>query len=59
MTPEARRGALAALDECSRPLTIREIERALRARGLSRSQAITIRASLNHITIIAVHGETE
>ncbi len=37
MTPDERRGALLALDHCSRPMTAREIERALREQGHSRA----------------------
>lgn len=57
MTPEERRGALAALDRVSRPMTVREIERALRGRGHSRAWCDRAASALKNLNIIAIHGD--
>ena len=56
MTPDERRGALAALDAVSRPLSAREIERALRSRGCSKTQATKLATSVRALRIVAVVG---
>lgn len=56
MTPEGRKGALFALDAVTRPLTVREIERALQVKGVPRSRATVIAASVKGLSIIAVVG---
>lgn len=56
MTPEERRGALLALDHCSRPMTPRQIETVLRERGHSRSWSTTAANILKNLNIIAIHG---
>lgn len=56
MTPEQREGAIAVLDLISRPMTVREIERALRANSVTRSRAIKLAGTLKHFHIIAVAG---
>ncbi len=57
MPAAERRGALAILDRISRPLTPREIEGALRARGVPKSRAVILTGSLKSIAIVAVTGE--
>jgi hypothetical protein len=56
MTPAARHGALVALDAASRPLAVREIEEALRAKGVSHSRSVIIASALKGLAIIAVVG---
>lgn len=56
MRPEAREAALLVLDEMSRPLTAREIERALRNHGVQRSRAVLFAASLCKLHLIALVG---
>jgi hypothetical protein len=56
MGPEAMQGALIALDEISRPLEAREIERALRNHGVPKSRAVIIAASIRKLRIIALVG---
>ena len=46
--------ALAFLDEVSAPLTPREIERALRDYGVSKSQRAVLASALHRLNIIAV-----
>lgn len=57
MTPEERRGALMALDHCSRPMTPRQIETLLRERGHSRKWSTTAAVILKNLNIIAIHGD--
>ena len=52
-----RRGALAILDLISRPLSPREIEGALRAKGVPKSRAVILAGALKSIAIVAVTGE--
>lgn len=54
MSPDERRGALLALDRCSRPMTAREIERALREAGHSRPWATSVASTLKALNIIAI-----
>jgi len=54
--PQALEGALLALDDISRPLTAREIERALRNHGVPRSRAVVMAASICKLHIIALVG---
>ena len=56
MTPEQRKGATIALDAMTRPLTAREIERALLSRGVPRSRAVIVSSSIKSLAIIAVLG---
>jgi repressor of nif and glnA expression len=56
MSPEAQAAALMVLDEMSRPLTAREIERALRNHGVVKSRAVLFAASLCKLHLIAVVG---
>ena len=55
-TPEQRAAVLETLDSVSRPMTVREIEGALRLGGVSRSRAIKLAGTLKHFHIIAVAG---
>lgn len=56
MTPDCRTGALIALDAVTRPLTVREIERALMRRGVTKSRATIIAASVKGLALVAVVG---
>ena len=56
MTAEQLTGATIALDHVSRPLTVREIEHALRRHGVAKSRATLFAASLRKLSIIAVVG---
>lgn len=56
MSPEARAAALLVLDELTRPLTARELERALRNHGVPRSRAVLFASSLHKLAIVAVVG---
>jgi len=56
MTPEQLTGATIALDHVTRPLTVREIEHALRRHGVVKSRATLFAASLRKLSIIAVVG---
>lgn len=58
MTPDERRGALLALDHCSRPMKAREIERALREAGHSRPWATSVASTLKALNVIVI-GEPE
>lgn len=57
MSPAERAGALKALDACTRPLDVREIERALRNVGVPSSRAVAAASALKKIAIVAVVGE--
>ena len=50
----ARNEALRLLDEISRPLTVREIERALLQAGHSRSWSATAANALRRLDLIAI-----
>ena len=56
MTGDRLDGALTALDHVSRSLEVREIEKALRLHGVSKSRAVIIAASVRRLVIIAVVG---
>lgn len=56
MTPEQQQVACQVLDACSRPLQIREIERMLRANGVTRSRATKLASTLKGFHIIALLG---
>ncbi len=56
MSAEQLAGATIALDHVTRPLTVREIEGALRSRGVPRSRAVIVAASLKRFGIVAVVG---
>ena len=49
--------ALAFLDLHARPLTVRQIEQALREHGVSKSQRATLASAIRHLAIIAVRGK--
>ena len=51
--------AAKVLDACSRPMTAREIEHALRKHGVPKSRAVLFGASLKGFAIIAVVGPEE
>ena len=51
---DVRALALAFLDDVSAPLTARQIERALRDHGVSKSQRAVLGAALARFTILAV-----
>jgi hypothetical protein len=51
-----RDAALQALDAISRPMTVREIERALRNGGVPRSRAVKLASTLKHFHIITLIG---
>lgn len=48
--------AVRILDAISRPLTVREIETFLRAKGVPRSRAVITAASIKKLSIIALVG---
>lgn len=54
MPADEQRGAIKALDACTRPLTVREVELALRRAGLPVSRAVKVTSALRKIAIIAV-----
>ena len=54
---DVRAIALAFLDEVSAPLTVRQIERALRKHGVSKSQSAILASAIRHFDIIAVRGK--
>ena len=56
MTEEQRQGAIIILDELTRPLTVREIEGALRLQGVPRSRAVIAASSLKKLHIVALIG---
>ena len=56
MTDEQRSGALIVLDAITRPLSVREIEGALRTHGVPRSRAVITAASIKKLHLIAVVG---
>ena len=59
MTAEQRKGALVALDALTRPLSAREIEHALRDKGVPKPRAIILANSVRKLNIVAlVGGET-
>jgi hypothetical protein len=53
-SPEARDLALALMDELSAPMHPRDIERALRQSGFSRSKARPIVNALKRLPIVAI-----
>lgn len=57
MEPAERAGALRALDACTRPLSMREIETALRLAGVSKARAVLMAAALKRVAIVAVENE--
>ena len=59
MSPAERAGALKALDACTRPLDVREIERALRNVGVPSSRAVAAASALRKIAIVAVVCEED
>lgn len=59
MPPAEQAVAAKVLDACSRPLTAREIEAALRKHGVPKSRAVLFGASLKSLAIIAVVGSED
>lgn len=53
-SPEVRTAVLALLDELSRPMSPRELEKALCGSGMSRSKARPIVNVLKHLPIVAI-----
>lgn len=49
-----RRELLAALDELMRPMNVREIEHALTAAGLSKSEKAVVAGALKRLTILMI-----
>ncbi len=56
LKPEEQALAYRILDAISRPLTVREIEQALRRKGVPRSRAVITAASIKNLHIIAMIG---
>lgn len=59
MTPEARAAALEVLDHLTRPLSVREIEHALRRCGVPKPRAVLLATSLKKLAIVAIVGGEE
>lgn len=57
MPPEHQDVALTVLDMVTRPLTAREIERALLRVGVPRSRVVLVASALKNLAIVAVVGE--
>lgn len=53
---QVRAAALALLDQVCRPMNVREIEQALRAAGLSKTQRALLAGGLKRIAIVAIIG---
>lgn len=53
-SPEVRTATVALLDELSRPLTPRELDKAFAASGLTRAQSRRATLALKHLDIIAM-----
>lgn len=58
MPADEQRGAIKALDACTRPLQVREIEHALRRAGLPVARAVKVASALRGIAIVAVTLES-
>ena len=56
MTDEQREGAIAVLDMLSRPLTVREIEKIMVGKGVSRTQRQILSKCIEPLHIIALVG---
>lgn len=56
MEPGRKEGALIVLDALTRPLTIREIERAMIGKGVSRSQRKILSKAVERLHVIALVG---
>jgi len=57
MEGDRREGALAVLDYLTRPMTVREIEAALRVKGkVPRSRAVKLAGSIKGLHIVAMIG---
>lgn len=54
MTPDQRDGALQMLDLISRPLTTRDLEEAMRARGVNRNAAHRLANLVKHLHVVAL-----
>jgi hypothetical protein len=59
MPVDQRTGALKVLDAIRRPLTVREMETALRDRWVSKSQATAIANVLKRFEVIAIVERTQ
>ncbi len=57
LEPGQRQEILAALDELTRPMTTREIERALRAAGHSRSWSAGVAGALKELDLLTITDE--
>lgn len=55
-TPEQNEAVLKVLDALSRPLSVRQIENALKSRGVPRSRAVIMAASVKDLHIVAMIG---
>ena len=55
-TPEQNEAVLKVLDALTRPLSVRQIESALKAKGVPRSRAVIMAASVKDLHIIAMIG---
>lgn len=56
LAPDQLAVATRILDDLSRPLSPREIERALRQHGVPKSRAVILAASIRKLNIIALVG---
>ena len=55
-TPEQNEAVLKVLDALTRPLSVRQIEAQLRSRGVPKSRAIIMAASVKDLHIVAMIG---
>lgn len=55
-TPEQNEAVLKVLDALTRPLSVRQIEAQLRSRGVPKSRAIIMAASVKELHIVAMIG---
>lgn len=56
LTAEQRQGAIIMLDLMTRPLTVREIENALRKKGVPKSRAVIMAIAVKDYHIVALIG---
>ena len=55
-TPEQNEAVLKVLDALTRPLSVRQIEAQLRARGVPKSRTVIMAASVKDLHIVAMIG---
>ena len=55
-TPEQNEAVLKVLDALTRPLSVRQIESQLRAKGVPKSRAVIMAASVKDLHIVAMIG---